>query len=248
MIRVKSVPLAAITLFTLLAGVFGAKLLGVWNTESTKQPARYATGELAGLPNPADIRGSYTWVDIENAFGIPAAEAAAAFSTPSKGFAPTEKVNALETAYADITLPEGTEIGTDSVRLFVALYLGQPYLPEDGTLLPDEAIAILRTRPGVDTAALDRYAMPAVPAAPAPAATTPAPATTEHVSPVGSITGKTTFGDLYDWGLTEADVETAIGFAPGPRTQSVRDAATAAGVEFSTMKAALQALLDSASP
>jgi hypothetical protein len=52
--------------------MFGSVLisdaLGYWQTESTKTPAVISTGEFAGEADPADIRGSYSFGDVEAAF------------------------------------------------------------------------------------------------------------------------------------------------------------------------------------
>ena len=53
--------------------------MGWWQTESTKEAAVFTSGEFAGQANPADIRGSYTFGDVEKNFGIPAALLAQAF-------------------------------------------------------------------------------------------------------------------------------------------------------------------------
>ncbi|MBU0927948.1 MAG: hypothetical protein KKA67_09380 [Spirochaetes bacterium] len=246
MIRVKPLPLAAIVVASIFGGVAVSKAVGYWRTTSSKEPVTFKSGELAGLPNPADIRGSYSWLDIEKAFGVPAAEAARAFSTADRALDPAERVSALEELYLPL-LPPGLEIGTGAVRLFVSLYTGLPLDTEEGTALPAGAVAYLSSRPGADKAAIERYAIPNAPAAPSSAAppnsASPA-APAQSAAPAATVVGKTTFGDLYAWGLSEAQVGAAIGYAPGPRSQSVRDSASANGKEFSELKAALQALLD----
>jgi hypothetical protein len=303
MIRIKTLPLSLI----LVAGIFGgigiAKAVGYYETTSSKEPAKFKTGELAGLPNPADIRGSYTWLDLERVFGIPAAESAAAFSLPGHALAIDARVSELEEIYLTI-LPEGYEIGTGAVRLFVSLYTGLPLEAEEGSVLPDAALAYLATRPGIDAAGLQRYALPAAASQAAeaqasaaqtpaiqPAATQPAaaPASQASAAPASAapatavapsqaaaaapgtgsgtgtavgastgtgsgsgsgraVVGKTTFGDLYDWGLSEAQVESVLGYKPGARSQTVRDSAAAAGKEFSDFRTRLQALVDQAAP
>jgi hypothetical protein len=303
MIRVKTLPLGLIVVAGIFGGIGIAKAVGYYETTSSKEPVKFKTGELAGLPNPADIRGSYTWLDIEKAFGVPAAESAAAFSLPGHELAVDARVSELEEIYLSI-LPEGYEIGTGAVRLYVSLYTGLPLEVEEGSILPDAALAYLATKPGMDLALLQTYALPgsaaatqpavaqpaaaqptatpatqasaAAPAAPsatAPSATSqsavaaPAAATSSAAAASGtgtasgtgsgtgtstagarSVVGKTTFGDLYDWGLSEAQVEAVIGYKPGPRTQSVRDSAAAAGKEFSDFRTQLQALVDQAAP
>ena len=283
MIRLKTLPLAVITAATIFAGIFIAKSVDYYETTSSKEPVKFKTGELAGLPNPADIRGSYTWQDIENAFGVPATEAAAAFSSPDLALDPATRVSMLEEIYAG-KLPEGLEIGTGAVRIFVSLYTDLPMEFEEGSVLPDAALALLASRPGADMDVLEKLSIPgsalatvpagiSVPPVEAPPVT--APATTTVSTPAGSpateagtgtgtgsssgsgssatsagnvVVGKTTFGDLYDWGLNETQVAGVLGYQPGPRTQTIRDSATANGREFSEFRTALQSLLDKAAP
>lgn len=308
MIRLKTLPLAVTVISTIFIGIFLAKAVGYYETTSSKTPVTFKTGELAGRPNPADIRGSYTWQDVEKAFGVPAKEAAEAFSPPGQALDPAKRVSALEEIYATI-LPIGLEIGTGAVRLFVSLYTGLPFTAEEGAVLPNGALAMLAALPGADQERLAKFKIPisqrpvdaapttnvavapvagtpviatpaatpapAVPSAPsvsstpavppaspssAPAAAQAPPAQSETVHSTGTgsgsgtgagtsstgraVVGKTTFGDLYDWGLTPSQVEAILGYKPGPRTQGVRDNAIANGREFSEFKMPLQALLD----
>ncbi len=261
---IRTIPLAIIIVAMMIAGIGISKITGYWRTTSSKEPAKFTSGENAGVANPADIRGSYTWQDIEKAFGIPAAEIAAAFSSAGDVFEVSGKVNALAAAAAAL-VPEANEIGTDSVRLFVALYKKLPYDPEESTVLLPAAVAALIAA-GIRATDIEKYELPeaasAVPvAATAPSASTPAstPAAAtaaapsaapaaDHAAPANTVTGKTTFGELYGWGLTPTQVEGARGFKPGPSSQSVRDGISAEGASFSELKTKLQALLDAKKP
>jgi hypothetical protein len=70
------------------------------------------------------------------------------------------------------------------------------------------------------------------------------PAPTEHATPEKTITGKTTFQDLLDWGVTQEAIGQVIGGdLPAPSTV-VKDYATQQGKAFGELKAALQALVD----
>jgi hypothetical protein len=74
------------------------------------------------------------------------------------------------------------------------------------------------------------------------AALTPIP--TEHVAPAKTITGKTTFQELLDWGVPEDAIRNIIGGElPGPGTV-LKDYVTAKGLEFATVKNQLQAEVD----
>jgi hypothetical protein len=74
------------------------------------------------------------------------------------------------------------------------------------------------------------------------AALTPIP--TEHVTPAKTITGKTTFQELLDWGVPEGAIRNIIGGElPGPGTV-LKDYVTGKGLEFATVKTQLQAEVD----
>lgn len=135
MIKVKTGVLALTVIAAIFGGIGLSSLLGLWKTTAGKEPVKIKTGEFAGLPNPSDVRGSYTWADVAKAFSIPEASLLKAFEATN----PADKVNSLEAMYAG-KLPAGMEIGTGSVRLFAALYAGLPYEAEEGTVLPASAI------------------------------------------------------------------------------------------------------------
>ena len=117
-----SKPLAILVVVILFGGILLSSALGVWSTESSKQAATFTTGEFAGQANPADIRGSYTLADIEKNFGVSPDVLAKAFGIQTDNPA-AFTVKELETVYADSSL----EIGTSSIRLFVAFYKGLPF-------------------------------------------------------------------------------------------------------------------------
>jgi hypothetical protein len=97
------------------------------------------------------------------------------------------------------------------------------------------------TPPAASTPApVATQAAPAVtPAAPAQAT----PAATEHTQPDKTITGKTTFQNLYDWGVSKEAVQKIIGEAPLP-SAVIKDFVTGRGLEFSTIKGLLQVEVD----
>lgn len=127
-----------------VAGILGSMALGWWQTESDKVPQRLetaaASGE-AGAYDPADIRGSYTLGEISSFFEIPVEELASAFVI-GQGDAAAFKVKELETIYTD----PASEVGTSSIRLFVAWYRGLPYELKEDSFLPAPATQILREK------------------------------------------------------------------------------------------------------
>ncbi|MBK6792264.1 MAG: hypothetical protein IPG80_06920 [Anaerolineales bacterium] len=240
-----SKPLAVFLFVFLFGGIAISSVMGWWATESTKEPATFTEGEFAGLANPADIRGSYTFGDIANSFDVTPEILAQAFGiatdTPA-AFA----VKELEALYLD----SGFEIGTNSVRMFVAFYTGLPFdLTAEETVLPQAATDILLAEGNLTpeqvtylethTVTVNETAVVAEPAV----VETPVSEESEYV-----VKGKTTFGDLMTWGVPKETVETLIGTSMPDPAMKVKDYASANGLDFETLKTALQAEVDKVKP
>jgi hypothetical protein len=263
-ISIRSKHLAVIVPVVFAAGIGLTMAFNLWKTETDKVPAAYTSGEFAGQANPADIRGSYTFADIAKAFPVPVDVLARAFGV-------TENPAAFQ-----VKSLEGTgSLDTDSVRLFVARYAGLPYEPAATTVLPAEAAAVLNAKGGLSaeqtadlrarvagggsgepaTAAAQpstpAAATTAAPAAGPAAAATPAPVvSTEHATAVEdrAVKGSTTFKALLDWGVSEADIRKVFGGDMGATGVALKDYCTQKGIEFSTVKTALQDLVNAAAP
>ncbi len=257
-----SKPLAIIILVVLFGGIAFTTGMGWWQTESTKQPAVYTEGEFAGQSNPADIRGSYTFGDIEKSFGIPSATLSQAFNIQSDNPA-AFAIKSLEDIYATSEF----EIGTASVRLFVAFYNGLPfdlstdmYLPENATVflkeraLTPEQLAYLEshTVPNPATASdiipaggsLEPAPAQEVESAPEARFASTQSAATSEASTERLVKGKTSFQEVLDWGVSQEIIEQIIG---GPMPSSlvkVKDYCTEKGLDFEIIKTALQAEVD----
>ncbi len=150
------------SILLVLAGILGSWALGWWQTESDKTPQRLETlsetGET-GAYDPADIRGSYTLGDISSLYEVPLEDLADAFNVEharASGF----KVKDFETLFPD---PD-SEIGTSSMKLFVAWYKGLPYELKEDSFLPAPAAALLREKATLSDdqlAYLDTHTLPA---------------------------------------------------------------------------------------
>ncbi|OQY34377.1 MAG: hypothetical protein B6241_05175 [Spirochaetaceae bacterium 4572_59] len=224
-----------------LLGIGYTMITGYWRTDSSKQPSRYSEGELAGEYNPADIRGSYSLADLEASFVIPVETLAKAFGVEDHNDLSAIKVKEFEESIGDI---DGKEVGTDSMRLFVALYLNRPYTPEEGTALPQPAYNILKKEGAAPAAQLALFENRLV------------PLDTfilnevdihedEEESGLLEIKGKTTFGELLESGISEDQLVDVLGGLPmGATALSVRDYCKEQGLEFSAVKAKLLEYLD----
>lgn len=252
-IRVVHLAVAVPAIFVI--GIGASMAFNAWNTESSKEPAKYTSGAFAGVANPADIRGSYSFADIEKAFGVPVETLARAFGVTAEiagasGLAAYQVKN-FEAIYEGLS--ETLEVGTDSVRWFVALYKGLPYEPaEEGTGLPNTAIPVLReaglAADLLDAARAKVVELPGLANLPAAAGTGEAAGTGTGTggAETRTIVGKTTFGQIEDWGVSRAKMAEALGMEPGPSNAVVRDWLAEKGLEFSEYKTELQALVDAA--
>jgi hypothetical protein len=235
--KIGSWALGLIVIIFIFGGIGVSSLLGYWQTESTKIPATYQTGELAGQYNPADIRGSYSFGEISKLFNVPLADLGTAFALDPAVNVAEFKAKDLETAYASMSLK--VEVGTDSLRVFVALYNGLPYTLAETTYLPEAAAAILKAKAnltGEQAAFLDTHSV--VISGLVKPATSPTPTETTAVN---TVAGKTTFQQLLDWGVSQADIEAVIGDKLPATSLSLRDYATQKGLEFAVLQSALQA-------
>ena len=246
-----SKPLAVIVMVLMFGGIFFSSAMGWWATESTKEPVTFTDGEFAGEANPADIRGSYTFGDIANSFDVTPEVLAQAFGI-TEGDPAVFAVKELEVIYAD----SGFEIGTASVRLFVAYYAGLPFDTTDQEIyMPQSATDILLAKGNLSPeqiAYLEAYTVTlgeSVPAVEPVTESTPAPAeASSTTSEEYMVKGKTVFGDLIAWGVPQETIEGLIGMSMPDPAMSVKDFASANGLDFETLKPALQAEVDKVKP
>lgn len=256
--KLNSFALAALVMILLLGGIGISTAMNWWQTESTKVAATYTEGEFAGQANPADIRGSYTFGDVNKNFGVPLIDLKTAFRLPAAADPAVFQVKELETIFADLPLP----IGTASVRMFVAFYKGLPYdlaAAEESYLFP-EAAAILNAQNKMlpeQAAFLETHLVSgdsenstpvAVQTTATPAAVdaqaAPTPAATVHVQTEKTVSGSTTFQNLLDWGVSQAVIEKVIDGKMPAASTVIKNYVKDKGLEFSTLKTLLQAEVD----
>lgn len=242
-----SKPLAVIVLVIMFGGIAFSSAMGWWVTESTKQPVTFTEGDFAGQANPADIRGSYTFGDIARSFDVTPEVLAQAFGI-TEGDPAAFAVKELEA----ISLESGYEIGTTSVRLFVAYYTGLPfdttgqeiYMPQSatdillakGNLTPEQVSYLEKYTVTLD--ASTPIVEPVVESTPVPVPTSAA-ASEEY-----TVKGKTTFGELVAWGVPQEIIEGIIDAPMPDPAMTMKDYASANGLNFETLKPALQAEVD----
>ncbi|MEA5059897.1 MAG: hypothetical protein VB049_07660 [Candidatus Pelethousia sp.] len=127
-----------IVLVIFISGILITSAAGIWSTKAAKVPAKLKDEQHAEAYDPADIRGSYTFSDISKWYNIPLDDLSAAFGI-DKAIASNFKCKDLESVYGE----SPDEVGTASVKMFTAYYLGLPYEPGEETYLPEAAVKIL---------------------------------------------------------------------------------------------------------
>jgi hypothetical protein len=269
--KVKSLPLGIAVLVIFFGGILLSMQLNWWQTESTRVPATFKEGELAGQYNPADIRGSYSFGDINQHFNVPLNDLQIAFGIAEGVDVAHYKAKDLETTYSDLA-DSGYEIGTNSLRLFVALYIGAPFEPGEETYLTSAAVELLKSKAElsdeqraylethqVDTSpdmvaedeepdAVEREEPELVDAEKPLSTDTEKPAAdAEHVEGEGQdrlVRGPTTFQNVLDWGVSQETIEVIIE-GPMPNALTViRDHCIENGLEFGVIKLEMQESVD----
>ncbi|NJC98112.1 MAG: hypothetical protein C3F07_06845 [Anaerolineales bacterium] len=257
-----SKPLAFLVFVIMFGGIGISSAFGWWETESTKEPAKFTEGEFAGQANPADIRGSYTFGDIADSFDVTPEMLAQAFQVATDDPA-SFAVKELESLYLD----SGYEVGTNSVRLFVAYYLGLPfdttgqeiYLPQpatdillnQATLTPEQLTYVqtftVEVKPA-SSADLEPDPVQSAESASDAESTSSAPDASSSSNEDYLVKGKTIFGDLIRWGVPQQTIEQIIGAPMPDPAMKVKDFATANGLSFETLKTQLQTEVDKVKP
>jgi ferredoxin len=225
----KTVGLLSLIIFF---GAIGTSFsLGWWQTVSQKVPRLIAEGELAGEYDPSDIRGSYTFGDIERHFAVPADFLARSYLISADD--PTLiAAKDLELTYGEMLEDNELELGTDSLRYLVSLYLGFPYTPEDTTGLPIPGLEMLLEQDRIDVSLYEQLVRERGVQLDEIQPVAAEPETTA----VLEIKGITTFNDLLSNGVRREDLEEVLGFPIASTTQTIKEAAEEAGIEFSVLK------------
>ncbi len=236
--KLKSKHLVPLILVVFAAGIAGTMAFNLWRTEGSKIPAKFSTGEHEGEYNPADIRGSYTFSNISETFKIPLEDLSRAFGLDGVENVAEFQCKELKVLYPE---PEEGEIGTDSTKLFVALYTGLPHTPEETTRLPTPALSVLKDKLSEhELQEVKKITVSLSDLKPVSSQETAEQANDQD----RAVRGKTTFSDLRDWKLTKQEIEQLLGIPMGKPGVTVRDHCTANEIEFSEVKTALQALVD----
>lgn len=222
-----------LTLLIILGGIFLADQMNLWEPESSKIPMKTLSGDY----DPGDIRGSYTFGDIEKSFDVTSETLAVAFGIETDS-PDTFAIKSLEEIYASVSqIDPNYEIGTSSVRYFVMLFTGIEtdtveisYLPLTATNLLIEEGKITESHPATEYT-IDLASVPVIDE-------TSAVEEEEHEEPI--INGNTLIIDLLNRGFDENDLMEILGVASLDKGAIVRDVCVSQGLKFSEVKSKIE--------
>lgn len=238
----KSRMLFIIILVITFGGIYVADMLGFWQTEAIKEASIIEEGDYKGLPNPEDIRGSYTFLDIENSYGIDSSILAKAFNIKTDN-PDIVKTMEIEDVYA--YLGDDFEIGTGSVRLFVAIYTGVPHSSLEN--IPSTAVSVLKDSGKWNDTLQSELAdyIIQVEAVPTQSSMKAADSSSEEENEVTEgVTGKTTVKELIAMGIALEELESVIGSKIEDQNLLVKEVCDQNGVSFSTVKDTISKMLE----
>jgi len=155
---------------------------------------------------------------------------------PKEQQKPTFQAKNLENLFIPASV-NGTEmeVGTDLIRVFTALYTGLPYESSETTHLPTSALKILIDEQKLDDeqkAYWNAHTFELV-------LTEEAPATEEKTEEHAEVEvkGKTTMGELLEYGLTKEQFKEITGVEmPDNKVLGLRDFVTENGLDMETVK------------
>lgn len=142
---IKPVWIAILTFTVIFGGIGVASLAGLWNTSGGNGGGN-GNGDgkggaiiTAGNYAPEDIRGSFTFDTVSQAFGFDPAVLLQAFGLPEETDPASVRSGKLGGFFAD----SGYDIGNGSVRMFVALYCHLEMPAEQDVYLPASAAEMI---------------------------------------------------------------------------------------------------------
>ncbi len=214
--RINPIVYGFIVLIIFFGTILGFQAAGVWSISG-----KVTSSGDAVQPSAADVNSIQGWMTLDQittTYNVPLAELLQKFELPADT-PPTTAIKDLESELFSVT----------NLRT----WLQSRANPSTG------ASAEITPITNEEAAATPQ------PTATAPAlAETAVPAPTEHVAPDRTVTGKTTFQELLDWGVSKESIQKIIGSGLPDPAIVVKDYITGKGMEFPAIKTALQAEVD----
>jgi hypothetical protein len=221
--RINPMVYGGLVLVAFFGIILGFQAVGFWSTSGKVSASGDQIQPSAGDVN--SIKGWMTLEQITTTFDVSLADLLTQFNLP----ADTPASTAIKDLESDVfsvtnlrewlqsrTIPQPTDVGTTATQESVQIIT--PTLAETAAEMPTPTVTI----------ALDA------------AISTPA----EHIALEKTITGKTTFQELLDWGVPEEVIKKVLSGDMPQASAVIKDYVTGKGMTFSTIKTQLQAEVD----
>ena len=220
--------------------ISATSVLGLWQITSTKIPAIYLSGEASGQYNPADIRGSYSFGEISDLFGIPLKDLGNAFAIENENSFQAFQCKDLESIYASSNTASKS-VGTESVEIFVALFKGLPIELNDSIYLPNTAEVILINAGRMTN---DQRAFVSSHLVDSEKVSSDNPQLSTSSERSSFIKGKTTFKEVLAIGVKKEDIEAVIKASIPDTSAVIKDFCLKNSLDFTLVKTEIQNLID----
>ncbi len=214
--KIKPIIFAGLVIVVFFGSILAFQTAGIWSISGKVTSTGEQVQPLAEDVN--SIKGWMTIGQITSAFSVSTAELSAEFGLPAD-IDPDTKISDLETDTFSVT----------ALRTWLQNRTSAP--APTGAVAPAAQFqpALQPTAP-IATAAAHPQSTQVLPTQPAP--------------PARTITGKTTFQELLDWGLPKDTIREILGGEMPDPSITIKDYVTSQGMEFSTLKQLLQDELD----
>jgi hypothetical protein len=212
--RINPVIFGVFVLVVFWGTVLGFQTAGLWSVSGKITSSGEAVEPVASDVN--SVKGWMTLEQISTAFNVPVVDILTQFKLPVE----TDPSTALKDLETDIFSITSLRIWLQSRTESSVLENEAPISTPQTVSTPVETITII------------------------PDELTPTTTAAEHVTYEKTVTGKTTFQELLDWGVPEEAIRQIIDGDLPVLSTAIKDYVTGKGLEFSSIKAVLQQEVD----
>lgn len=255
--KINYIHIFLIVIIIIGGGVLLTSQVGLFDTSRSVQPGKL--DDSNDVYSIADIRGSFSLEEIEQYYQVPPAVIIEAFSL-DKDISPAAfQLKDLKEIYQPIEI-EGDmyEVETDTVKVFVSLYSGIPYISEETNHLPRHAVEYLVSEDKLTEEEQDYWTNHTFDLLPfkeeVAEELSKEEANTDYqeseiqkeeslIEPV-TIVGKTTIAEILSMGIDVKSFEEITGLEiPEDKNVSIRDYAASFGIDFGEIRGKLESFL-----
>ncbi len=239
--KIKSIHILSAIIIIIGGGILLASQLDLYNTNKSRSPLKTAEG----VYDIADIRGSHTLEEIEKYYQVPASSIIESFGLNPESNPSVFQLKDLKEIYKPVEL-EGKEyiVETDTVRVFVSLYLKKSYISDETFYLPERTVNYLIENNKLIGGKKDYWLTHTFKLEYPENNNLSASETPEKIEEMVAeeieefkVTGQTIIQELLDAGVTEENFEEITGFkVPEDKSILLKDFAADKGIEFKEIK------------